>query len=570
MSLVTVPVTITANDQNGAPVAYAEIVVTLTATEIYGGFVVPERTEAVADANGVCVLQLWPNALGVAGSQYQFKLTNPDTGKRFLKGTATVPNAACNLHEILTPEPGPSLDAAQLVLVQAQGEVALAQTAATSAGNSATAAAASQTSAAGSATAAGNSAAAAATSAADGVAKSDAALKDLVRTYSPTLVYKGRASNGDPAPSSPAVNDCYVVSSTGTAFGIDVEQGQLLIRGTSSWGIGDFSELLLKQFPYSNGSVAKIVDTSRFTGAGYITTSGTVFLSGAGYKYTNFIPVTPGDRLLYYVSASTSIASIAFYDASFALVSAVTGKTSAYERDLIVPATAVYIRLSHLSTDANPPYVNVYKAIKVLADSGFTLTASVNLAKPELIINDFYVASNGVLNKSTGYKSIRIRCIPGVTYTFGNFSVAASVYSAFLDGATNVLQTNGIFNTGTLPKTVTAPAGEPFLWITIATPSNSSGDYASLMVNAGSSLLTYVAPVDSISQINGNNILSQVNPSEYAKLGGNANFASVTADTLTISALTANLPSGPALPAGVSVNQAWIDTTTGNVRVRLS
>lgn len=63
MSTTTVPVTLTAADQNGNAVAGARIKATLDATEVYQGFVVPETVETFADAAGRAVLQLWPNAL---------------------------------------------------------------------------------------------------------------------------------------------------------------------------------------------------------------------------------------------------------------------------------------------------------------------------------------------------------------------------------------------------------------------------------------------------------------------------------------------------------------------------
>lgn len=125
--MITVPVTLTASDQNGSPVARARIIATLDTTEIYQGFVVPEQVEAFADANGVAVLNLWPNALGVAGSRYKVRAWNPDTGKRFLDVLAAVPNNACNLHEIIVQEPYPPIDAAQQAVIAAQAAAAEAQ-----------------------------------------------------------------------------------------------------------------------------------------------------------------------------------------------------------------------------------------------------------------------------------------------------------------------------------------------------------------------------------------------------------------------------------------------------------
>jgi hypothetical protein len=125
MSAPTVNVTLTAADQNGNPVSGARVTAQLDQTEIYNGFIVPERVEGVSDANGVCVLALWPNELGVAGSVYRIQSWNPDTGKKFLDGTASVPNSDCNLHEIILQEPYPTIDAAQQALIAAQSAVGL-------------------------------------------------------------------------------------------------------------------------------------------------------------------------------------------------------------------------------------------------------------------------------------------------------------------------------------------------------------------------------------------------------------------------------------------------------------
>ena len=130
MAAPTVNVTCTANDQNGNPVAGALFVARLDRTEIYHGFVVPEQFTGVANADGVCVLQLWPNALGVASSQYRISAVNPDDGRRFLNSLATIPNNDCFLHEVMTLEPYPPINAAQQALVAAQNALAPVQEAA--------------------------------------------------------------------------------------------------------------------------------------------------------------------------------------------------------------------------------------------------------------------------------------------------------------------------------------------------------------------------------------------------------------------------------------------------------
>lgn len=124
--MITVPVTCLAYDQQGNLVVGAVYTATLNRTEIYQGLIVPESVTATADSNGVAVLNLWPNALGVNSSMYTVKAINPDTGKDFLKNvTILVPNSACNLHQIIVSEPYPALDASAQALAAAQGALAL-------------------------------------------------------------------------------------------------------------------------------------------------------------------------------------------------------------------------------------------------------------------------------------------------------------------------------------------------------------------------------------------------------------------------------------------------------------
>ena len=151
----TVPVTVNFADQNGHPIVGGKVSATLTRDEVYNGFVVPNQLTTVSDANGVAVLDLFPNQLGSQGSQYIFRLTQP--GGKTLSVTATVPNAACTLQSIATLPASPAAPIGQQAV-----DAAIAAMGAAS--NSATAAYTSELAAAGSATAAGTSATAAHTS----------------------------------------------------------------------------------------------------------------------------------------------------------------------------------------------------------------------------------------------------------------------------------------------------------------------------------------------------------------------------------------------------------------------
>lgn len=86
-------------DNDGAPVLGAEVLAKLDRAEVYNGYVVPASTVAFTNADGVCSLALWPNALGATESSYLIRIQTP-VGKT-IKLTATVPNVStANLHEI--------------------------------------------------------------------------------------------------------------------------------------------------------------------------------------------------------------------------------------------------------------------------------------------------------------------------------------------------------------------------------------------------------------------------------------------------------------------------------------
>lgn len=162
--LPTCAVSCTVYDQSGNPDVGATVTAKLSSYEVYNGYVVPEQVSGVTDAQGVAVLNLWPNQLGAVESHYD--ITIKPTSGRSLRTTATVPNqTTAQLHLIAELPPYEGKTDGQLILDEAvaAGAVAVAQAAAASA--SATAAASSATSAGASATAASNASTSAANSA---------------------------------------------------------------------------------------------------------------------------------------------------------------------------------------------------------------------------------------------------------------------------------------------------------------------------------------------------------------------------------------------------------------------
>jgi hypothetical protein len=157
MTAPTVAVTVSLDAMGGPALAGVVVHATLDKNELYGGVVISKQVRGTTDVNGDVVLHLFPNApapagLGTQGSTYRVTATVP--GGRPLNVQARVPNAACNLHEILVDDEAVPLDAAEIAISQAQGAV----TTATAQAGIATAAAATATAQAGIATGAAGTA----------------------------------------------------------------------------------------------------------------------------------------------------------------------------------------------------------------------------------------------------------------------------------------------------------------------------------------------------------------------------------------------------------------------------
>lgn len=121
MTVTTVPVRVSVYDQVGDPIAGGRVTARLDRTEISGALVFPELTVSSTDQAGLCILHLWPNALGSRGSSYRIQAYNPDDGRRCLDAQVVVPNSPCRLEEILQLDPFPARDAAQQALKPISG-----------------------------------------------------------------------------------------------------------------------------------------------------------------------------------------------------------------------------------------------------------------------------------------------------------------------------------------------------------------------------------------------------------------------------------------------------------------
>jgi len=126
--LPTCAVTCTILDHDGSPVEGATVSAKLNRFEVYEGIVVPHIEVASTDATGICVLNLWPNALGSTASVYDIKIATP-YGK-VMTTTASVPNTVAeDLHMISALPAYPGKSDGQVALETAYASITVAETA---------------------------------------------------------------------------------------------------------------------------------------------------------------------------------------------------------------------------------------------------------------------------------------------------------------------------------------------------------------------------------------------------------------------------------------------------------
>lgn len=104
MSIPKVAVTIKLRKQDGSPFNGATVTATLSHIEIYNGLVIPKRTEGTTDAEGVAILDLFPNERGTEGSFYNFRIPSAD-GPWVNTIPVVIPDFDCNLWDIVALPP---------------------------------------------------------------------------------------------------------------------------------------------------------------------------------------------------------------------------------------------------------------------------------------------------------------------------------------------------------------------------------------------------------------------------------------------------------------------------------
>ena len=137
-NLPLVDVSAQVNDQQGRPCAGAVVKMRLYSPDKYQGLIVPREVIASTDANGHCVLRVFPNALGYEGSVYDVHISFPGAGAgvcgrntvpapmRSIRQKVYVPNEDCNLMDIMDLSPREPLPAGSLIPDEVAGYAAQA------------------------------------------------------------------------------------------------------------------------------------------------------------------------------------------------------------------------------------------------------------------------------------------------------------------------------------------------------------------------------------------------------------------------------------------------------------
>lgn len=195
-----------------------------------------------------------------------------------------------------------------------------------------------------------------------------------------------------------------------------------------------------------------------------------------------------------------------------------------------------------------------------------------NIANPANIVDGKFISSAGSVATDANWSLIKIPVSAGQEITFGGFYLGRGGYYRFED-ANGDKVSNGSYsdpNGRQTPVTVTVPTNAVLLYFDIKTGSSPSTPYAELMVNIGSTLLPYDQYATAISGIDGENIVGGASKDLENRVEDLEGEVSTIQDEIGegIGMIIADLPVSDG--TGISVGYAYIDSSTGVVKVKMS
>lgn len=363
--------------------------------------------------------------------------------------------------------------------------------------------------------------------------------------------------------------------------------------------------------------VESYYETHTISDWGYVSavsgSEGTIVTNTQSYKMTDYIPVSSGQTWIIYSNASNSVYKCASFDESKTFVSGAssnvvgTGGTIPASSEVTIPSGVSYIIVSGsvtFSPDANGKTFregilnDVDTLNKFVDDSGnlkwdgkdatcvlTTRIISNNIANPNNVLDNAAMNNDGrviVRSNLQGYKVCYIEVTPGMQLTVGGNDCGRDTYYSFWSNYPTPGSTTYLISMGTASrqnmidgKTLTVPEGAYYLFYQIQFNGNPTAGNVVIQANLGSELLPYdtyeigVASINGVPVATGGGDVPAGLESRLETIEGDIEDLQTYITNLDNSSLIVDLPTS-AGGAGITVGNAYIDSTTGVVTVKLS
>lgn len=210
-------------------------------------------------------------------------------------------------------------------------------------------------------------------------------------------------------------------------------------------------------------------------------------------------------------------------------------------------------------------------------DIGTSQVPTSNYLDLTYLVVDKYINSDGSIGNGGGNHILQnhpIGDLVGGKMTIGRMEANSLKKLVFRNELGDI--TGPVRSLTTLPLTVDVPAGTVTFDMSLKRSSESATTYAQGTINKGAELLPYEPHLKTLAtSIKGYELYSPTGPSGTSDQETNKNsdveFNSVKTGLLEMTAWKIDLPSGAGTPPPeVLVGHAWIDTTNGTVKRRMS
>ena len=330
----------------------------------------------------------------------------------------------------------------------------------------------------------------------------------------------------------------------------------------------------------------------------YVTSEGVVPTEDkptAVYNTSDYIPVTFGNKYFYVLGGATITSVLAEFDSSKQLISNIVG-TGNKQEGIYTPSTnnvAYVVLCSSIPSAPDYCFVDITNRLYAFKEEVpevdiQTGIVSNNIANPANVRDKTLISSSGrVLTKDeyVNYKVAYIEVSPGDIVTVGGNDDNRTTNYALFDVMPTTSSTAGgatiPIDYGTITqqelingKTITVPNNCHYLFWPLQYNGSPSSENVKIQANRGNTLLPYDEYQKAIISINGIPIASAV-PSDLEErveqLESDIEDLESDVEDLqgqVLSSLIADLPVSDG--TGIQVGYAYIDSTTGVVKIKMS